>query len=87
MPNWLIVWVLCIALIKVVTIVRGFIISGHFVSEHTVMNKACGVLLFALPLCLGLFLRNAVVVLVIFTCVAATIAAIQEGIRVGGAKV
>ena len=79
LPVWLIVWIACIALLKCFNILSGFLISGRFVSEHTIMNKLCGILLFAIPLCFGLFPRQPVEVPVILTSAAATVAAIQEG--------
>ena len=77
-PVWLIVWIACIAVIKCINIISGFVIHKRFVSEHTVLNKLCGGLLFAIPLCIGRFPRQPVAVLMILTCAVATIAAIQE---------
>ena len=84
-PLWLIIWIICIAVIKCVNIISGIVISGHFVTEHTLLNKACGVLLFAVPLCIGRFPWQPVAVLVILSCAVATAAAVQEGhyIRTG----
>ena len=84
-PMWLIIWIICIAVIKLINILSGFVIYKQFVSEHTVMNKICGILLFAIPLCIGLFPPKPVMVLVILTCFFAIFAAVQEGhyIRIG----
>lgn len=84
-PIWLIIWIACIAVIKFISIISGFVIYKRFVSEHTVMNKICGILLFAIPLCIGLFPQQPVAMLIILTCCAATFAAVQEGhyIRTG----
>lgn len=84
-PVWLIIWIACIAVIKCINIVGGFVIYKRFLSEHTVMNKICGVLLFAIPLCIGRFPWQPVAVLIILTCSIATFAAVQEGyyIRTG----
>ena len=84
-PMWLIIWIICIAVIKLINILSGFVIYKQFVSEHTVMNKICGILLFAIPLCIGLFPPKPVMVLVILTCCFASFAAVQEGhfIRTG----
>ena len=84
-PTWLIIWTICIAVIKCINIISGFVIHKRFVSEHTVMNKICGVFLFAIPLCVGIFPWQSVAVLMILTCAAATFAAVQEGhyIRTG----
>ena len=84
-PLWLIIWLICIAVIKCINLISGIVISGHFVSEHTVLNKICGFLLFVIPLCISSFPRQPVAVLVLLTCTVATVAAIQEGyyIRTG----
>lgn len=84
-PLWLCIWIGCIALIKCVNIASGFIRYRRFVSEHTVMNKICGILLFALPLCIDRFAWQVSAMLMIVTCTAATFAAVGEGhyIRTG----
>lgn len=78
-PLWLIIWIVCIAVIKLINIVSGLIIYKRFVAEHTIMNKICGVLLFAIPLCVNRFPYQTVTILIILTCTAATFAAVQEG--------
>lgn len=78
-PKWLIVWIACIAVIKAVSILIGFIKHKRFLCEHTVMNKICGVLLFVIPLCVGRLSRQSVMILIVLTCAAATFAAMQEG--------
>ena len=84
-PMWLIIWIVCIAVMKSVNIFTGFVMYKRFVSEHTVMNKICGVLLFGIPLCIGLFPWQPTAVLIILTCAAAAFAAVQEWhyIRIG----
>lgn len=84
-PLWLILWVICIAVIKIINIISGFVIYKHFVSEHTILNKICGIILFIIPLCIGIVPWKPVSILIILTCVVATVAAIQEGhyIRTG----
>ena len=78
-PIWLIIWIACIAVIKCINIISGFVIYKRFVSEHTVMNKICGVLLFAILLCISHFPRHPAAMLIVLTCGAATFAAVQEG--------
>lgn len=78
-PMWLIIWTACIAAIKCINIVCGFVIHKRFVSEHTLMNKICGILLFAIPICAGCLSWRLTEVLIIFTCAMATVAALQEG--------
>lgn len=84
-PRWIIVCIVCIAAIKCINMISGFLIYRRLVSEHTVMNKVCGVLLFAVPLCIGRFPWQLVHVLILLTCIAAAFAAVQEGyyIRIG----
>lgn len=84
-PMYLCVWIVCIAVIKCINIVTGFVLYKRFTAEHTVMNKICGVLLFAFPLCVGYLSPQAVEVLLVSICAAATFAAVQEGyfIRAG----
>lgn len=82
---WLILWISCIAAVKCLSMVMGFVMYKRFVSEHTVMNKLCGVLLFAIPLYIGQFPQRLTVIAVILTGCAATAAAVQEAhyIRTG----
>lgn len=84
-PMLLIIWIVCIAFIKCINIISGFIIYNRFVSEHTIMNKICGVLVFVIPICMGCFSWHQVLMLIILTCGVATFAAVQEGnyIRAG----
>ena len=85
-PAWLLIWTVCIAAIRCISIISGFVIHKRFVSEHTVLNKLCGGLLFAIPLGIGWLPRQPVEVLVILTCVLATIAAVQEGYYIRAGK-
>lgn len=78
-PVWIICWIVCIAVIKFINIVSGFVKYKRFFSEHTIMNKICGVLFFAIPLCIGMFQYQQIAILIVVTCSMATIAAIQEG--------
>ena len=84
-PIWLIIWIVGIAVIKCINIVSGFVIHKRFISEHTVMNKICGVLLFVIPLCIGWLPWQMGAILIAITCAIATFAAFQEGyyIRIG----
>lgn len=81
-PAWLWLWLGGIAVIKLCNLLSGFFLKGRLVTEHTIMNKLTGGLLFLLPLTLtyiDLQYSGAVV------CGFATVAAIQEGyyIRIG----
>ena len=75
-PAWLYVWIGIIAFIKAVNIVSGFAVQKTFISVHSAMNKATGVLLFLLPLTIPVLpLKYSAIVV----CALATFAAIEEG--------
>ncbi len=75
-PTWLIIWIIVIAVIKVINLISGYVMRKEMVSLHTEMNKATGILLFVLPLTLMFIdLKYSGV----FVCAAAAFAAIQEG--------
>lgn len=74
-PAWLWVWTGSIASVKLASIVRGFAAEKKLVSEHTVMNKITGALLFLLPFTAksaDIRLTGSIV------CAAASAAALQE---------
>ena len=78
-PCWLWIWGGLIAVIKISNIVWGYISKKQFVSLHTIMNKATGLLLFLLPLTISfLDLQYSSIVV----CFFATLSAIQEGFYV-----
>ena len=75
-PIWLWIWIVAIGGIKIVTVIWGFVLTKRLIVEHTLLNKATGVLLFLLPLSLiWIELKYSAIVV----CVLATISAIQEG--------
>ena len=75
-PIWMYVWIGIITLIKVVNIALGFAVQKTFISVHSAMNKATGVLLFLLPLTIPVLpLKYSAIVV----CALATFAAIEEG--------
>ena len=84
-PVWIFIWIVCIAIIKCANIIIGFAVHKRFISEHTALNKICGALLFAVPLCIGIFPWQTVAILIILTCAIASFSAVQEGhyIRIG----
>ena len=75
-PWWLWVWGGAIAVIKIRNIIWGYVSKKQFISLHTVMNKATGLLLFLLPLMISFVEWEYFVVAV---CFLATLSAIQEG--------
>ena len=81
-PKGIWIWIAVIALIKIINIISGFVVSKQFVSVHSVANKFTGLLVFLLPLTMAAVeLRYSALVV----CMVATFAAIQEGhiIRIG----
>lgn len=78
-PPWLTVWILFVAFVKCACGIAGFMLHGHFVSEHTYLNKACGVLLFVIPLCAGFLPYKAFTALAYAAVAIASVAAVQEG--------
>lgn len=82
LPRWLWLWIIGIGCIKLVNVLSGFVCRKRFVTEHTLLNKVTGLLLFCLPLTLPFVKLNVSATVV---CLIATVAAVQEGhyIRTG----
>ena len=76
MPIWLCVWIVIIALIKIINIISGYIAQRRLVAVHSVMNKVTGVLLFILPLT---FFIISLEYSALPVCLVATFAVVQEG--------
>ena len=85
--SWLLVWIISIAVIKCINLITALKAYKSIVPEHTIMNKICGILLFAIPICIGLFSCQLCGKLIIATCIAASFAAIQEGYYIHIGKV
>ena len=83
LPRWLWIWGGVIAVLKISSIIWGYVSKKQFLSLHTLMNKAMGLLLFLLPLTLSFvelkYSSTAV-------CSIATFAAIQEAVYVAAGK-
>ncbi|MBQ0064576.1 MAG: CDP-alcohol phosphatidyltransferase family protein [Firmicutes bacterium] len=77
-PSGIVLWIVCIAFMKCFNIVYGFVIYKRFVYEHTILNKMCGVLLFLIPISIGVFSSQLVENLIIIVCIMATLASMQE---------
>ena len=75
-PWWIWIWGGVIAIVKGSNIIWGYASKKQFISLHTIMNKATGLLLFLLPLTISLVELKCIVIAV---CSIATISAIQEG--------
>ena len=78
-PKWLWIWAGVIAIIKISNIVWGYVSKKQFISLHTIMNKATGLLLFLLPLTLSFMELKCSSIAV---CSIATLSAIQEGVYI-----
>ena len=74
-PIWLWIWIGVIAMVKLGNVAWGFVLTKKFISLHTVLNKATGLLLFLLPVTIS-FIELTYTLLVV--CAVATIAAIHE---------
>ncbi|MBQ0109181.1 MAG: CDP-alcohol phosphatidyltransferase family protein [Clostridiales bacterium] len=77
-PAWLTVWIICVAVIKIVSVIGGLIIYKRFAAEHTVPNKICGAFLFLIPLFIGCFSKERIALITALACTVATFAAIHE---------
>ena len=75
-PGWLWIWGGVIEVIKISNILWGYVSKKQFISLHTIMNKATGLLLFLLPLTIS-FVEPQYTAIVV--CFVATLSAIQEG--------
>ena len=75
-PFWLCVWIVIIALIKIVNIISGYIVQMMLAAVHSVMNRVTGILLFILPLTFSIIPLKYSAIPV---CLVATFAAVQEG--------
>lgn len=75
-PNWLWIWALVIALLKVINQISALVIYKKCVFPHTIANKATGLLLFVgVPV--TFFVESLIPIIII--AIIATFAAIQEG--------
>ena len=78
-PGWLWIWGSVIAVIKISNLIWGYVSKKQFISFHTIMNKATGLLLFLLPLTIS-FVELKYMATVV--CSVATLSAVQEGFYV-----
>ena len=77
--QWLWIWGGVIAVIKIGNIIWGYVSKKQFISPHTIMNKATGLLLFLLPLTIFFVELKYTAIGV---CSIASFSAIQEGIYI-----
>lgn len=78
-PKWLWFWGIVIAIIKISTIIWGYVSKKQFISLHTILNKITGLLLFLLPLTVSFIELKYSSIIV---CSIATCAAIQEWVYI-----
>lgn len=75
-PQWLWIWVMIIALLKLSNLLWGLFRRKSFIAIHSTLNKVTGFVLFLLPLTIQLVELKYSLPLI---CLLATFAAIQEG--------
>ena len=73
--TWLWMWIGVIAMMTLGNVALGFVRTKKFISPHTVLNKATGLLLFLLPMTISFIELTYTLPLV---CAVATVAAIHE---------
>ena len=81
-PQWMWVWIVVIASIKLSNILCGLLRKKSLISVHNILNKITGFALFLIPLTIQLVeLKYSLTAI----CLIATFAALQEGycVRVG----
>ncbi len=81
-PQWMWVWIVVIASIKLSNIICGLLRKKSLISVHSILNKITGFALFLIPLTIQLVeLKYSLTAI----CLIATFAALQEGyyVRVG----
>ena len=86
-PDWLLIWICLIILIKFSSIIVSLTVLHKFISIHSVINKVCGFYVYFMLFSLGLGIPWQIkFILVIAACIIATIAAVHEAycIFVGG---
>ena len=82
-PTWLLIWIGMIAIMKAANIIIGFIRYHRFVAVHSVWNRVCGMIVFVLPLLIGIVNAwQAKAMMVFFACISASVAAIQECVAI-----
>lgn len=86
-PDWLLIWICIIILIKFSSIIVSLTVLHRFISIHSKLNKFCGFYVYFMLFSLGLSVKWQIkFVLIIAACIIATTAAIHEAycIFIGG---
>ncbi len=74
-PRFIIIWVTCIACIRILSPMVSFLKYGTFAFLHTYANKATGAILFFLPI---LYWSFKDIVIIIIACIISSISSIEE---------
>lgn len=78
-PLWLILWCCFIALLKIANVIVGFARYHRYIAVHSRINKLTGIIVFLTPLFIGVnFAWRVKALMMVFACVLASIAAVQE---------
>lgn len=86
-PLWVIIWIVCLALLKAASALIGFLKHGRLVAVHSLLNKLAGIAVFITPLVIGLEgAWQAKAVGIICVCILATVSAIQEFVFIWNGK-
>jgi len=72
---WIQIWLIGISMVKVISLLMGFIKYRSFAFLHTYMNKITGALLFAFPLLYHWF---GIAITAVLLCSIASVAAVEE---------
>jgi len=72
---WIWIWIAVIALVKILSIIYGYITTKSFVSVHSLLNRITGGALFIFPVFIMFGETN---IYVLFICSIASVAAINE---------
>lgn len=75
---WIIAVTIGVAVLKCVNVLIGFGKYRRFMSEHTILNKLCGGILFVIPISMGLLSYKVTLILMSLECILAIVAAIYE---------
>lgn len=86
-PLWLTVCIGMIVLMKIGNLIAGYIRYHELITVHSALNRICGVIVFAVPLLIGVSdARQATTVVEIAVYVVAALAAIAERAEIIGRK-
>ncbi len=76
LSNGIIIWIIIIALIKIINVICSYIYYKKIILPHTIANKTTGFLVFIAPL---IIVNVNSIILEVIVCMVATFSAIQEG--------